>query len=222
MARIGDDRVRSTGVVVDGSSGLVLVSARAIWGARSIKVGTGMATVFGRIVARNPCDDYAVLRLEPWLPGLQSLPVSPRAPRPRQAVSLLSRPWSPTGARERVSRHGGRVAVAPGGGLQLEADLPPSTLGAPVVDGRGGWVGVRGAERVPGAAPALIPATAIRAQLGRLRPGKGTVYVGWRDRYGCVGRLGRLTRSSHSGYDPADADLTRPIRPTRLRGTNVY
>src|SRR5918996_566933 len=69
-ARIGDDRVQSAGAVIDADRGLILTTAHSVWGARSLRVSTGIAVLHGRIVARDACDDLAVLETQPRLPGL--------------------------------------------------------------------------------------------------------------------------------------------------------
>src|SRR4051812_14477521 len=78
-ARIGGDDVHSSGIVVDGESGLVLTAAHSVWGARSLKLTTALGILHGRIVARAPCDDLAVLAVEPRIPGLAALPLAPGA-----------------------------------------------------------------------------------------------------------------------------------------------
>jgi hypothetical protein len=218
LARIGSDEVRSSGVVIDARRGLVLVSALGTWGARSVKLGTPVATIFGRLVARNPCDGYALVRTEPWLPGLSELPSAPAPVRESQQAQALVRPWSTSGAPGRVRAYPARLTADPANAnvLHIAADLPPSSLGAPVTDDHGRLVGVRGLERAPGQTPPLVPWPAIRAQLSRLRPGNSTVYVGWRDRYGCAGRLARQVAAAHPGFRPGDAILNRPIRPSRI------
>src|SRR5690349_16246673 len=50
-ARIGGDQVRGSGFVIDGRDGLVLTAAHAVWGARSLKLSTGLGVFHGRIVA---------------------------------------------------------------------------------------------------------------------------------------------------------------------------
>src|SRR3954454_11092936 len=76
-ARIGDDETLGSGFVIDGGRGLVLTAAHSVWGARSLKLTTGLGVLHGRIVARAPCDDLAVLELYPRIPGLAALPTAP-------------------------------------------------------------------------------------------------------------------------------------------------
>jgi hypothetical protein len=73
QARIGGDVVRSAGVVIDADAGLVLTSARSVWGATSLRLTTGVGVLHGRIVARAPCTGIALLEVQPRIPGLVAL-----------------------------------------------------------------------------------------------------------------------------------------------------
>ena len=72
-ARVGGDQVLASGTVVDAERGLILTSARSVWGATSLKLDTGLGILHGRIIARAPCDELALLETQPRLPGLVSL-----------------------------------------------------------------------------------------------------------------------------------------------------
>src|SRR4051794_26136146 len=72
-ARVGGDTVRSSGVVIDADKGLVLTSAHSVWGTTSLRLTTGVGVLHGRIVARAPCTDLALLELQPRIPGLVAL-----------------------------------------------------------------------------------------------------------------------------------------------------
>ena len=61
-ARVGGDQVHGSGTVVDADAGLILTSARSVWGATSLKLDTGLGILHGRIVARAPCDELALDR----------------------------------------------------------------------------------------------------------------------------------------------------------------
>ena len=79
-AQIGTERVRSSGAVIDGDSGLILTSAHTVWGARSLRVTTGVGVLHGRLVGRAPCDDLALVETQPRLPGLEALPPARATP----------------------------------------------------------------------------------------------------------------------------------------------
>jgi trypsin-like peptidase len=213
LAQIGDDGVASNGVVIDARGGLVLTAARSVWGARSVKVQTGIATVFGRVVARDPCDDFAVVRIAPWLPGLKTLPAAHSG---AAAAAALVRQFNDTGTPVPV-----RSVKVTASGEQLRGDLPPWSIGAPVLDAHGRLVGIRGARQSADGPARLHSWIGIRALLARLRPGSRTTYVGWRDRYRCSKQMTRLTALAHHGFRAADALLNRPVHPTRLSGAGT-
>lgn len=72
-AKIGGDPVRSAGVVIDADNGLVLTTAHSLWGATTLRLSTGVGVLHGRIVARAPCADLAIVETEPRIPGLVAL-----------------------------------------------------------------------------------------------------------------------------------------------------
>ena len=72
-ARIGHDQVHSAGAVIDADNGLILTSAHTVWGATSLRLSTGVGVLHGRIVARAPCADLAIVETEPRIPGLVAL-----------------------------------------------------------------------------------------------------------------------------------------------------
>ena len=72
-AQIGGDPVRSAGVVIDADDGLVLTTAHSLWGGTSLRLSTGVGVLHGRIVARAPCADLALVETQPRIPGLVAL-----------------------------------------------------------------------------------------------------------------------------------------------------
>jgi hypothetical protein len=72
-ARIGHDEVRSAGAVINADDGLILTSAHTVWGATSLRLSTGVGVLHGRIVARAPCADLALVETQPRIPGLVAL-----------------------------------------------------------------------------------------------------------------------------------------------------
>jgi S1-C subfamily serine protease len=231
-SRIGDATVHSSGVVVDSNRGLVLTSAHGVWGARSLKLTTALGLVHGRIIARAPCHDLAVLAFEPRIPGLASLPGSPtgdpadgqalravgrRRTDPRsQASGMAGIPVRAVG-RERPQSLGPLLPTQPAAVL-LDSGLLPEVSGGPVVDSAGRLVGM--AQAANGSARALVvPMYRINSWLSLLRPGVRAVYSGWGDEYRCAPQEHAYARATYPGYNPADAKLNAPIRPTRVPGT---
>src|SRR4051794_37087445 len=151
-ARIGSSPSRGSGFVLDGDRGLVLTTAHTVWGARSLKIATALGVLHGRIVARAPCDDLAVLELEPRIPGLIALPGA-AAPPPSAGQVLRSVGRGRTGEETStaavtsipVRAEGGlRPARAAASGLPpqpaaipLDSRLVPAASGGPVLDRAG-------------------------------------------------------------------------------------
>jgi S1-C subfamily serine protease len=218
--RIGGDRVLGSGFVIDGARGLVLTAADTVWGARSIKLATGLGVLHGRIVARAPCDDLAVLELYPRIPGLAPLPA---APADGGAAGRLLRSL---GRRRGDARsEGDAVASIPvrtasplpsSGGIQLDSPLVPEGPGGPVIDPAGRLVGMARASEATRAV--TVPWGRIRPRLDQLRPGPRRVFAGWADQYRCAGRLDAAARARHPRYRLSDARLNVPIPPTRVPG----
>jgi putative serine protease PepD len=226
-ADIGGDEIRSSGVVIDADAGLVLTSAHTTWGARSLKLGTNVGVLHGRIVARDPCDDLAIVQTQPRLPGLVALPLT--STTPNALVTSAGRRFDPSaGGRQdtlvtipvRVRERGGEAA---GSGLRITAAVPlagalvPESSGGPLLDAKGRFVGMAVVDRRGTAL--TLPGEVIADRLGKLDAGRNTVYVGWRDYYSCAGRLHTLTAARHAGFKPADAQLNAPVAATRLTPT---
>jgi S1-C subfamily serine protease len=227
--RIGRAAVHGSGVVIDARRGLVLTSAHNVWGARSLKLATALGVLHGRIVARAPCDDLALVETYPSIPGLAALPIAPGAPHDGQllrslgrrradgdatALGLVSIPVQVMGAM-RVDHHD--MLMAPPGSMALDTPLVPAVSGGPIVDATGRIVGLAHVLAKPGH---LVPSTVIERRLRKLRPGPRTVYVGWADQYRCTNRLGAYARANFPGFRSQDARLNPPVRPTRLPGTH--
>jgi S1-C subfamily serine protease len=232
-ARIGNDTVQSAGAVVDADRGLILTTAHSVWGARSLRVSTGIAVLHGRIVARDACDDLAVLETQPRLPGLVAIrPATDGAllaGRPIVAVrrrAALPAPNHPDLTTDRVRvtpQAAGELVrgVRPRQAVLLGASsLPSHATGAPLIgdDGRlAGLVQILRGEH--GWVRTALPWETIDARMRELRPGDRAQYVGWREHYRCQGALHRYAAARHRGYRPVDAHLNAPVAATRLPGT---
>jgi S1-C subfamily serine protease len=227
-ARIGADTVQSAGAVVDADRGLILTTAHSVWGARSLRVSTGIAVLHGRIVARDACDDLAVLETQPRLPGLVAIRPSDdalRTGRPIVAVrrrAALPSPNRPDLTTERVAvttRPAGALmpGVRPQRAVVLAApSLPAAATGAPLLgaDGR-----LAGLAQVVGTTRAALPWETIDERMRELRPGGRAQYVGWRRHYRCLEALHRYATAHHRGFRRGDAQLNAPVPATRLPGT---
>jgi|SRR5215218_4734147 len=231
-ARIGRDRVESAGAVLDAGRGLIVTTAHGVWGAHSVKVSTGIAVLHGRIVARDACDDLAVLETQPRLPGLVA--VQPSADGTlltgRPIVAVRRRSGLPSRGPELVSQ---RVTVGTGAAPPLlrglrpkrtialtAGTLPAAASGAPLLGADGRLAGLALiVDSRAGTARAALPWETISARLRELRPGGRAQYVGWRDHYGCAEALHRYEAARHPGYRRGDAQLNAPVPATRLPGT---
>jgi S1-C subfamily serine protease len=224
-ARIGGGVVHSSGTVVDARRGLVLTSNRAIWGATSLRIGTALGLVYGRVVARAPCDDLALLEVVSQLPGLAALPRAAGAPAPGQLVTAVGRRRvDPDLAANSLLQIPALRAAAQGTSrILLDGGLVPEAIGGPLLDPQGRLVGLTqaGLGRVPAASSRALSSAAIQNRLSRLHPGPRAVYVGWRSQYECTGRLNAAVKAEHPGFRARDAWLNAPVPATRLPGTEV-
>ena len=231
QARIGRDDVRSSGIVIDAERGLVVTNAHSLWGAKSLRVATDLGVLYGRVVARDACDDLAVLELQPRIPGLSALltrtsgagdgwveTLGRRFATPVRGQDTLIR--VPTELRRRSTRRP-RVLPTAREVVALDSALVPEATGAALLDREGGLWGMAQVVARPRRATSAfgIPADLIRLRLDELEPGPRTVFVGWRERYRCAPRLHAFNRETHPGFRPSDARLNAPVPATRVPGT---
>ena len=195
-ARVGGDAVRSSGVVVNGDKGLVLTTAHSIWGATSLRLTTGVGVLYGRIVARAPCSDIALIEVQPRIPGLVALARGGSVTHPLNVVVRTS---------EGVLEHRHRP-------------LQEDSSGAPILDQGGHVAGI--ANAAPGRSTTVLRWSLIRKRLSELKPGPQTIYVGWRSEYKCSGALGAATKKRHPRFRTSDARLNAPVPATRVPGTS--
>ena len=233
-AQVGGDRVRSSGTVIDPDDGLVVTAAHSVWGAKSMRVTTALGVLHGRIVARAPCDDLALVEVEPRIPGLIALPQAEAASTQSESLTAIGRreadPDRGTGSLVKIPTRstGTGTDAALGGALRplgqailLDAPLVPESSGGPVVDDRGRLVGLAMAtEADAGRGEALaVPWSAVQARLDELEEGARRIYVGWRYQYRCVPQLDAYAAAAHPGYRPLDARINAPVPASRLPGT---
>jgi S1-C subfamily serine protease len=233
-ARIGGERVHSSGTVIDPRAGLVVTSAHTVWGATSLRLTTGLGVLHGRTVARAPCAGLAVIEIQPRLPGLVAL--APVAGGPPPATELLSA----VGRRETGSDVGpgglvtipthtaGNLARArfdrelpPLEAIRLDGPVVPDSTGGPLVDADGELVGMAMATTAGGeeAGALAVPWSTIEARLAELEVDERRIYVGWRSYYRCAPALHDYALREHPGYRPIDAVINAPVPATRLPGT---
>jgi S1-C subfamily serine protease len=231
-ARIGTQPVHASGFVIDGDAGLVLTSAHDVWGATSLRLTTALGILHGRIVARAPCEDIAVIQTEPRIPGFASLRTAPStSPADGELLRVVGRVSDPEASGAYAMAGIPARAAGPVGHASLDSLLPvqsaairldtalvPAVSGGAVVDAAGRLVGM--AQTVSGSGRALlVPWRRLHAVLRMLRPGKRAVYAGWAGEYRCAGRLQAYARRTYPGYNPLAARLNAPLHATRVPGT---
>ena len=144
----------------------MLTSARAVWGATSLKLATGLGILHGRIVARAPCDGLALVETQPRIPGLVSLAAGPAAsPAPGALVTALRAAARQARRPPPAQASRPRVLSAP---LRLDAPLVPEAAGGPILDATGGRRAIAAADGSHDR-----PGTSIRERLAELRPARG-------------------------------------------------
>ena len=231
-AVIAGDPVRSSGTVIAADEGLVLTSAHAVWGATSIRVATGIGVLHGRIVARAPCDNLAVVDTQPRLPGLIALPAGEAPARGALLTAIGRRRAGPEPAGEtlltipaRSQADGIRVQIDPllpplDDAVQLDGSLVPEATGGPILDDAGRLVAI---AQVTDSAQAkrntAVAWSTVRRRLDELAAGPRRLFVGWRYQYRCAKAMNAYTRADHPGFRPGDARLNAPVPATRLPGT---
>jgi S1-C subfamily serine protease len=231
-AHIGRDTVQSAGAVVDADRGLILTTAHSLWGARSLRVSTGIAVLHGRIVARDACDNLAVLETQPRLPGLVAIRPADNALRPGRPILAVRRraalpsPDRPDLTTQRVAattRPAGELVpgVRPQRAVVLDApSLPADASGAPLLGEDGRLAGLaQVVQRDRRTVRAALPWETIDARMRELRPGGRAQYVGWRRHYRCLEALHSYATAHHPGFRRGDAQLNTPVPATRLPGT---
>jgi S1-C subfamily serine protease len=210
----------------------VLTSAHDVWGATSLRLTTALGILHGRIVARAPCEDIAVIQTEPRIPGFAALRTAPSTspvdgqllrvvgrvsdPEASGAYAMAGIPARAAGPAARLSL--GSLLPLQAAAIRLDTALVPAVSGGAVVDAAGRLVGM--AQSVSGSEHALlVPWRRLHAVLQMLRPGKRAVYAGWASEYRCAGRLQAYARKTYPGYDPLAARLNAPLHATRVPGT---
>ncbi len=211
-ARIGKERVRSSGTVVDARAGLVVTTAHTVWGATSLRLTTGLGILHGRLVARAPCAGLAVIEIQPRIPGLAPLPAGGTGTGElltvvgRREGALASIPLRAVGT-------GSRAVPPLEQAMRLDTTVVPEASGGPVLDADGKLVGLAAGGSL------AIPWSTVEARLAELQVDERRIYVGWREHYRCAPALHDYAVREHPGYRKLDAVINAPVPATRLRGT---
>jgi len=231
-AEIAGDLVRSSGTVIGAEDELVVTSAHAVWGASTIRVTTGIGVLHGRIVARAPCDDLAVIDTQPRLPGLVALRTGEAPAGDALLTAIGRRRAGPGDVGEtfvtipvRQASAGGPARFDPvlpplADAMRLDASIVPEATGGPIVDRAGRLVAMAQVTDSPGAARnTAVPWRTVRRRLDELRSGPQRLFVGWRSQYRCASAMNAYAAAGHPGFLPGSARLNAPVPATRLPGT---
>ena len=221
--------------MIDGERGLVLTAAHTVWGARSLKLSTGLGVLHGRIVARAPCDDLAVLEIYPRIPGLSGaadrsggLDRQPSCCVRSAAATRIAGARAPPLASDPGAHDRRRLPIASGGvsaaatGVPLDSPLVPEVSGGPVVDQAGRLVGMAQAMNAPArrrARPWPCRGSEIRKRLTSSSPVRAASTSAGRTSTGASGARTPTRARCIPATDCADARFNVPVAPTRLPGT---
>jgi S1-C subfamily serine protease len=231
-AQIGDERVRSSGTVVDARAGLVVTSAHAVWGATSLRLTTGLGVLHGRVVARAPCAGLAVIEIQPRVPGLVALtPATGEAPAEallsavgRRATraddgadGLVTIPLRAAGPATQAHYDPGLPPLEQA--IRLDGAVVPEASGGPLVDADGALLGIAMATSAGDEGALVVPWATVQAKLDELSVDERRIFVGWRSYYGCAPQLHAYARREHPAYRAIDARINAPVPATRLPGT---
>jgi S1-C subfamily serine protease len=211
----GGRHAHGTGVIYDAERGLVLTSNHYLEGARSIRVTVnGKTAVRGRPVARAQCKDFAVVELRPRPRNLTEIRFGDSSRiAAGDRVSALGYLQPPGQKKASLIKTDGTVSSTDVS-AQVHPDLPalPSATlhqaplqlamsGGPLVNDRGELIGLDtlikdGSVGTNGPWPA-VTGNWLKDWLAKLRPGKGSTYVGWKSEHGrCHGTLANLSAAA--------------------------
>jgi S1-C subfamily serine protease len=220
--KVGDDTFAGSAFVLDAERGLVVTNAHVTWGASSLRaVLSDGSEVRGQIAAEAPCDDLAVISLDPVPSNIEAADLgSAKSVQPGDEVTALG--FSP-------ASHSGRKLVATQGNVAVSAfesridrrlpELPtviehqapvvPAESGGPLMNAEGQVVGmnsiVGSADDAHGQPPFYAIATdRIKERYSELKRSQSGRYVGWNDAHRCHRPLERLARELHHGYKTED------------------
>jgi hypothetical protein len=132
---------------------------------------------------------------------------------------VVSSPASTAPRRHRLTHNPMLAAVTHA--LVLRGGLGAEASGGALLDSAGRLAGViavaKGSDGVRRSV--AVPMSLVRERMRDLRPGKGTIYVGWGEYYRCAPLQHAYAAASYPGFHRRDARLNAPVHASRLRGT---
>jgi S1-C subfamily serine protease len=216
--RVGQDDFAGSGFVWDADRGLVVTNAHVTWGASELHARLSDGTeARGQIAAEAPCDDLAVIVLDPVPSQLEKSELTTSADvKPGDTVTAAGFTPGAGPGRKLVTTHGS-VAVAGFPAaiddrlprlpalIEHQAPITPSESGGPLYDDGQHVVGMNSivghAEDAHGEPPFYaVTANRIKTRLAELKRSQSGRYVGWNDAHRCHRPIERLARQLHHGY----------------------
>jgi S1-C subfamily serine protease len=199
--KVGNDDVGGSGVIIDSARALVLTNAHVVSGVAALKARINEQVESpAQVVASDPCNDVAIVRLTQPPPGIRSLPLGDSGTLKRlDNVVALGYPASfndPTKERVVVTTGAvqtqGDIAAEPDPSLpkypaliQHSATINPGNSGGPLVNARAELVGINTltnpgtkSQPVQGQYYA-ISINYIKRLLPDLQAGKSQDNIGW-------------------------------------------
>jgi serine protease Do len=197
-----------SGVIWDAARGLVLTSDHLVENAGSIEVlVNGDTTVHARLVARAQCNDLALLALHPRPSGLKAIERGNSTQlQLGEKVTALGYLKPASATKASLIRTSGEVSSVDIS-TSVSPDLPdfPSVVlhqaplqsqmsGGPLVNDKGELIGV--SIMVPGAATsgafAAVSSNYLAKRMTELKPGPGSLFVGWKGEHACHGQMVKI------------------------------
>jgi S1-C subfamily serine protease len=196
LDKIGDHEVGGTAFVINAAKGLLLTNAHVVSEASSVRVlsSTHSETPV-KVIATAPCDDLAVLQLEPPPAGLKALTLSTAPLQLGEKVTVLGYPETlasgePLGATQGIVSVADAAAAPEPGGIkyphvvQHTAPVNHGNSGGPLLDPEGNVVGI---NTLTGATPGgqsqgqyySITAAHAKELLPKLESGQSVGRLGW-------------------------------------------
>ena len=214
----GGREYEGSGTIYDADRGLVLTSATVVWDRDSLDVVTGDGErIKGRLVARSPCRDLAVILLGGVPADLSEIKLG-HTDGLAAGDDVTALGFARSGNdRFRIAETTGPVS-APSVDLEIDETLPPhpgllahqapvsaAAAGGPLVTESGEWVGVNSVlpsyadnPDIPAGLFYAVTSDYAREKLAQLKPRRHAYWGGWKNEHECHYQFQALVRK-HRG-----------------------
>lgn len=245
VAKLGDETQHGSGTVIDAERGLILSNAHVVTGASAITAWIGQEKMSARVEAAAPCEDLAVLALDPKPDDLTALKFGsveklregervtalgfPRITRQQAKLTATEGNLAAKGVSDTIDDSTPKYSSL----LQHQATLNPGNSGGPLLNSAGELVGINtlGAAGEVQDTSFAISGDHIQDVLPDIKAGKNKANLGWFDfpaslveeRFGIeLEDKSGLIILETSGGSPADkAGFKLGDRVLRIEGTSV-